>query len=342
MSLLTVSEQDKLKDLLVKLPNIALPAVRQNLLSGLPETITLNIISVGIPAIDVAAIVDTVDGEWAQLADGTWPITRVIENAARLVAGQRLATDLRALLDTANSRAGLVSGSRELPEAIIKEAMALLDAEPFLTGMMAAIQTVCRVETPDKTGTGFLVGPDLVITNYHVVDTVIDRPERLAQTVLRFDYRVDAQSRTVSDGKEYLVLADEPLPRSPYEQLDFALLRVKGRPGDDPAGDVGGRKLRGWLRPVARTFRNQELIVIIQHPSGKPLKLAFDGVHSFDERRVRYLTNTEAGSSGSPCLNKELELVALHHAGDKVGGYNQGVPFSAILKSEGVAQAIGI
>ena len=32
--------------------------------------------------------------------------------------------------------------------------------------------------------------------------------------------------------------------------------------------------------------------------------------------RVRYRTNTEEGSSGAPCFDKDWELVALHHSGD--------------------------
>jgi V8-like Glu-specific endopeptidase len=51
---------------------------------------------------------------------------------------------------------------------------------------------------------------------------------------------------------------------------------------------------------------------------------------------VTYKTNTEAGSSGSPCFNANWDLVALHHSGDPnfdpghKPTYNEGIPFSAI------------
>lgn len=80
----------------------------------------------------------------------------------------------------------------------------------------------------------------------------------------------------------------------------------------------------------------------MQHPSGLPIKLALDteGVigYSPNERRMRYRTNTLAGSSGSPVFNQDLEIMALHHAGDpeypdlNTGKYNEGIPIPALLK----------
>jgi hypothetical protein len=54
--------------------------------------------------------------------------------------------------------------------------------------------------------------------------------------------------------------------------------------------------------------------------------------------RVRYRTNTEPGSSGSPCLSPDFELLALHHSGDPdfdpshKPEYNQGIPMDLIAK----------
>jgi V8-like Glu-specific endopeptidase len=50
--------------------------------------------------------------------------------------------------------------------------------------------------------------------------------------------------------------------------------------------------------------------------------------------RVRYRTNTEGGSSGSPCFDADWNLIALHHLGDpnfSTPTYNQGIPFTAIV-----------
>ena len=80
----------------------------------------------------------------------------------------------------------------------------------------------------------------------------------------------------------------------------------------------------------------------MQHPRGEPLKLALDddGVLSLNENetRLRYETNTDKGSSGSPCFTFKWDLVALHHSGDPdfdpahKPTYNEGIPMTAITK----------
>jgi hypothetical protein len=68
------------------------------------------------------------------------------------------------------------------------------------------------------------------------------------------------------------------------------------------------------------------------------VKLAFDteSVLSVNaaRTRVRYATNTDPGSSGSPCFSLTWGLVALHHLGESgtktVSAFNQGVPIAAI------------
>ena len=68
------------------------------------------------------------------------------------------------------------------------------------------------------------------------------------------------------------------------------------------------------------------------------MKFAFDtsgviGMAS-EGRRIRYRTNTEHGSSGSPCFDIDWTLIALHHMGDpdwkRVPQFNQGVPIGLI------------
>ena len=68
------------------------------------------------------------------------------------------------------------------------------------------------------------------------------------------------------------------------------------------------------------------------------MKLCFGKITRCDAgaSRIRYDTNTAGGSSGSPCLNDSLELVALHHMGDPdfarahTPTFNQGIPIQLI------------
>ena len=55
---------------------------------------------------------------------------------------------------------------------------------------------------------------------------------------------------------------------------------------------------------------------IIQHPGGGPKQIALSHnvVVSVDDQRVRYLTDTDYGSSGSPVFDEQWRVVALHHS----------------------------
>jgi hypothetical protein len=86
--------------------------------------------------------------------------------------------------------------------------------------------------------------------------------------------------------------------------------------------------------PAARAY---DVIFILQHPKGGPLKLAVGAVDKLNANhtRLRYDTKTDSGSSGSPCLDAKLNLVALHHGGDpdttRLAKYNQGIPIDKII-----------
>jgi len=229
---------------------------------------------------------------------------------------------------------------------------------------------VCRIEYPARRalGTGFLVGPDLVMTNYHVIEPFLARPELLPNLAVRFDYKVLEDGLTVNPGKAYSLAAAWLVDKAPYSvhdnevprlgepaagELDFALLRLSGQPGNDPVGgDTADPQpvARKWMvvKPTQHDFTANRAIYIVQHPDGKPMQIALDTNAVVDVAtngtRVRYTTTTEHGSSGSPCFSADWELVAIHHAGDPkyLAGlkpeYNQGVPIDAIwnwLKGQG-------
>jgi V8-like Glu-specific endopeptidase len=227
---------------------------------------------------------------------------------------------------------------------------------------------VCRIELPElqARGTGFLVAPDLVLTNYHVIEAVhkgLTTPDKVA---LRFDYKLLTDGVTVSAGKKYGMAGGWLVDHSPYsardfetqptadagsEELDYALLRLAGRAGDD-AVDGG---LRRWIEASADPydFLQSPGLYIVQHPDGKPMQVAIDSdaVIKATPTRVRYTTTTEPGSSGSPCFAADWRWVALHHSGDpkywkegKKPDYNQGIPVAAILSllaKRGKAQMLG-
>jgi hypothetical protein len=112
---------------------------------------------------------------------------------------------------------------------------------------------VCRIEFPPAVaqGTGFLVGPSAVLTNYHVVKRIIEGELSPATVRLRFDYKVGDDGVSVSNGTPYELGDDWLIDHAPYserdndvapvddpapDELDYALLRVSGTPAADPVG----------------------------------------------------------------------------------------------------------
>lgn len=244
----------------------------------------------------------------------------------------------------------------------VKSTNSLLDIAQWRKRLCEVEQQVCRVETKTSYGTGFLVGPDKIITNYHVLKSIIEDRSKAGSVRFRFDYKVLEDGDTINSGivyrlssnNDWLIDASEYSPvdemvdaqgaEPELKQLDYALVRLNASPGSMPVGITTREDapLRNWIKLTkqAYDFEPDTALHILQHPQGEPLKLALDTESiirtNSNRTRVRYRTNTEPGSSGSPCFNQDWELVALHHSGDpnypslRKAEYNQGVPVDMI------------
>ncbi len=192
-----------------------------------------------------------------------------------------------------------------------------------------AERAVCRIEAPAwrALGTGFLVGPDLVMTNRHVVEAMAS--QAAPPLVVRFDFKLSPDGTRLREGQTFGVARDWLVASSPVAQLDFAVLRLAEPAGLKPTGGTASAPPRGWITPRWRELEPDETIFVIQHPQGDTLKLASGRYDSREPTRLRYRVDTEPGSSGSPCFTAQMELVALHR-GSAEGLANQGVPFDAI------------
>lgn len=157
-------------------------------------------------------------------------------------------------------------------------------------------------------GTGFLIAPDVLLTNWHVLKT----EALVRESVVQFRYERDHRGRELQEVEFGLELNPPPII---HEELDFALVRVNSR-------SKTGESLEpfGWI-PVdpnpGKAFVG-EYLTIIQHPGGerkqvcvrenKLLKM------NANSPFLWYQTDTVGGSSGSPVFNDSWEVVALHHS----------------------------
>jgi len=76
-------------------------------------------------------------------------------------------------------------------ELQLNKALGYFDAAYFADMLGRMTRRVCRVElsgASGKMGTGFLVGPQALLTNYHVMEDVIKAPAAAGRVKFRFDY----------------------------------------------------------------------------------------------------------------------------------------------------------
>jgi hypothetical protein len=204
---------------------------------------------------------------------------------------------------------------------------------------------VCRITVGSAEaglvhGTGFLVGPDIVLTAHSVVADLVAGRAGPRNVSLLFDYRRLPDGVTVSPGTTYrlserrwLVDAsphasgdETPEPSSvTAASLDYALLRVAGAPGSEPVGGdraEPGAAARGWIElSQAAEPKPDSPLLVLHHPAAGALAASLGRVVDMtgDGTRLRYRTDTAPGSAGAPCMDASLNLVAMHQSREAEG-----------------------
>jgi endonuclease G len=179
-------------------------------------------------------------------------------------------------------------------------------------GLLAA-RPVCRIQVVNPLGrtegygTGFLVGPNLLLTNNHV----LEKAEMAMKSFAEFDFEEDINGRLRAT-KAFELRPDELFVTD--KRLDFTLVSIALTASDGtPLANYGVLRLAEETGKV----RVGEYVSIIQHPDGgfKQCCLRENEVVDIFENWLHYLTDTQPGSSGSPVFNDQWLVAALHHAG---------------------------
>ena len=278
----------------------------------------------GPPNVQLMTDIGTMN-TFERLANGEVPLEIYLRNAELLLAeSQDQLSVVRTVLSKVTRRA---SGAPKIEIANVPErkeriihtddtvTFAFMEAGVTAAGSVAKLR-VKRFENGQETtkngnaliylGTGWLLSNTLLITNHHVVNARSDGEPNSsnadllmqgANTIAQFDFDVDA-APGVDIAVEKLEAWDA--------NLDYALLRVSstGRP-------ALSRASKAIEKSVGSIPVN-----IIQHPGGRSKRFGIRNnlVSATDTTELRYFTDTEGGSSGSPVFNDRWEVVALHRA----------------------------
>lgn len=232
------------------------------------------------------------------------------------------------------------AGLRVELQGVLQERLGFLDPQLLNASVATAIRRVClvNVDRPGApgSGTGFLVGPQTVLTAWHVIQPLLGAdgepaPGSARQLRLTFEHVSGLTSlQSVAVHERWLLGKSRPHPLetppggmldfdtvaqpSDFDKhLDFALLLL--------AAPVG--RQRGYYRldrarkPCVTPPRTQ--VVLFQHPAGQPLLVATGSGRSLwpptVETRMRHDANSVSGSSGGLILDADWQPVALHQCG---------------------------
>ncbi|MDT0353916.1 trypsin-like serine peptidase [Pseudonocardia charpentierae] len=198
-------------------------------------------------------------------------------------------------------------------------------------------------------GTGFLVAPDCLMTAAHVLHSRGEPGQSdLGGVDVVFDYHPRGTTRAQTGVAVKVLEVLRSSPPSPHElppvqpdwdaaddRLDYALLRLERRVGDEPTPDTGTRGyylLDGGEPDLTRV----SWVSVFHFPRAALMSwsvlvdaIAFNPAGT--KTRMRYRTNTEPGSSGGPIVDQLGRLIGMHHYGNSQR--NQAVPIWRIAKA---------
>lgn len=243
-----------------------------------------------------------------ELYDGTLGVTKAFVKKYEPAVGQLQWLDLTGKFDGDGENMGNVSKQRW-------GSGALIDVDLFLTAGHCFAQKYPAFQVPSRKGVPL-------------------SPEEIAKLMrVNFNYQKDGSLKDAANtnprpGTSYPVV--ELLEMSDGS-IDYAIVRLgKGEDGHYP----GERERFGMLNVAERNVsaRNATLC-IIQHPGRREKKV--EAGHLLDIRDGRIAYNdigTSGGSSGSPILDENGEIVGVHTKGGSlpIGGFNSGTAIGAI------------
>jgi endonuclease G len=157
-------------------------------------------------------------------------------------------------------------------------------------------------------GTGFLVAPNVLMTNNHV----LERSGVARMSAIEFDFEYDVNG--VDRASSFFGLLPDQLFFTDAE-LDFSVVAV----ATESEGQRRPLSDFSWLKLIGDSGKALlgEYLTIPQHPGGerKQICVRENQLIRVDEKVVWYATDTLGGSSGSPVFNNSWQVVALHHLG---------------------------
>ena len=146
--------------------------------------------------------------QWVDAQDKVLPL---MNSAGRKNRGNPRLREVRAKLADLESRFSELRPAWTFEEAerIVLKGVKFEDVGPWINQLATMRRAVCRIEpqpesdTIEGYGTGFLVAPNVVMTNYHVASSLWLAKERAERVTPRFDYESAVPGGSAFRGTEH-------------------------------------------------------------------------------------------------------------------------------------------
>lgn len=231
-------------------------------------------------------------------------------------------------------------------ESLVHETAFWTDPGNLLPGIILARRRLCRIETIDLqgrpvTGSGFLIGPSTILTNFHVVRDVWENQLGTDYLKIRFDYSAttgleDDESSIYCPTDNWMIARSDTGPwetsddywwdnfpkrlawlGTVQDHLDYAAIRIDGAPGLQ----------RGWYALDKLKKAAPDGVWILHHPSTERHTITGGKVvyQDSEKSRIFHLASTAHGSSGGLVLDQNSAPVGLHYLGAEASNMPVGV-----------------
>jgi endonuclease G len=237
-------------------------------------------------------------------------------------AGRIKLTEISSDLNQLENRINREALSRELAIERINGVPNFQDIS-ILSKLIQLSKSVCRILIGNNYGvtgyaTGFLISPNLIITNNHVFPD----PQSAENAIAQFNYEMPESNKVLTPvnfrllpSKFFLSSSLKKRPGELFSGLDFTIVALE-------TINVEGSSLRdfgfiGLVKSQGKIIEGENC-VIIQHPKGDYKKIVLKDIRMINltDDFLIYESDTLPGSSGSAVIGLGTgEVVALHHTG---------------------------
>ncbi|TIL96295.1 MAG: hypothetical protein E5Y73_01950 [Mesorhizobium sp.] len=186
-------------------------------------------------------------------------------------------------------------------------------------------------------GTGFLVGPNLFLTNHHVLNSL----DVAVAAKIEFNYEITPENLLLGNGAPpqatqiFALDPDRLFVTSPTQGgLDYTFVWIEDA-AQATFGAIPMERSSFTVEEGAQAF-------VVHHPDGRPKEVSLDDTDILGIKTtiIHYSSDTMGGSSGAPVFDHRGRLIALHHAsrrqavdlpdGGQSDVVNEGIKIAAI------------